>query len=244
MSTPSAVRARGAADPAHDPLANAVWHSLAGGHADLAERRGAAARYPRDVTVFAAVPDRPEPAAWTDLGHLVGPGRRAVLFRSRVEVPEGWSIEQDLRGVQLVAPAGIGALDGQVVALTEDDRDEAGALVDLTRPGPWRPRTIEMGRYVGIRRRGRLVAMAGERLRPTGHVELSAVCTAPDARGRGLASRLVRHLVAAIEGDGAVAFLHAAADNHPAIRLYEELGFVPSREVTVTILRAAGAPAR
>lgn len=242
MPTPATAPARPGPGPGDDPLGNAVWHALRGGHAALAERRGAAARYPRDVTVFAALPDRPDAVAWRDLGDLVGPGGRAVLFRERVHRPPGWAVEHELPGVQLVAPAGIGRRDEEAVALTDADRPEATALVEATRPGPWRPGTMAMGRYVGLRHEGRLVALAGERLRPAGHVEISAVCTLPGWRGRGLATRLVRHLVDAIEDDGAVAFLHAAADNEPAIRLYRHLGLTPSREVTAVVVRAPLAP--
>ena len=229
------------------PLGNAVWHSLAAGHADHADhadRIGAAVRYYRHTAPFAAVPDRPTPEAWADLAGLLGASRRAVLFRERVEVPAGWTAEAELPGVQLVAPRGIGGFEDGVEELTTADRAEATALVEATRPGPWRPRTIELGCYVGVRERGRLVALAGERLRPAGHVELSAVCTAPEARGRGLATRLVRHLVAGVEASGSIAFLHAAAGNHPAIRLYEQLGFEHSRSVVVQIVRPTGGPVR
>ena len=65
------------------------------------------------------------------------------------------------------------------------------ALVELTQPGPFAPRTIELGRYLGVHDNGQLVAMAGERCRLPGYREVSAVCTHPDARGRGLADRLL-----------------------------------------------------
>lgn len=219
------------------PLDNAVWHSLVGAHEGWAEAVGSARRYRADTSVFAALPDRPGPDDWADLARLVGPDGDAVLFRAAVERPPGWVCTWELPGVQLVAPPGLGRPADDVVPLTAADRDEATALVTATRPGPWRPRTIELGRYVGIRRGGRLVALAGERLRPGGHVELSAVCTATEARGQGLASRLVLHLVAGIEADGAVPFIQAAADNHPAVRLYEALGFRHRREVTVEVVR-------
>jgi hypothetical protein len=183
MPTPATAPARSGPGPGDDPLGNAVWHALHGGHADRAERRGAAVRYPRVVTVFAALPDRPDVAAWADLDALVGPGGRAVLFRERVERPPSWAVEHELPGVQLVAPPGIGRRDEEAVVLTAADRPEATALVEATRPGPWRPGTMTMGRYVGLRRQGRLVALAGEGLRPTGHVEISAVCTPPRVAG-------------------------------------------------------------
>lgn len=219
------------------PLDNPVWSSLVGAHAHLAERHGGAARYRADTARFAALPDEPGPGDWGDLARLSGPGGTALLFRRRVVRPEGWTADWVLPGVQMAAPPGLGTPDPEAMELSPADAAEATALVEATRPGPWRPRTIEMGRYVGIRRGGRLVAMAGQRLRPEGFVEISAVCTAPEARGRGLASRLVCHLVALVEADGAGAVLHVAEENGAAVRLYEQLGFAHRGPVAIEEVR-------
>jgi predicted GNAT family acetyltransferase len=74
--------------------------------------------------------------------------------------------------------------------------------------------------------------MAGERLRPPGWTEISAVCTAPAARGRGHAAALVRALVARITTRGERAFLHVADSNTAAIALYDGLGFTTRKAVT------------
>lgn len=121
--------------------------------------------------------------------------------------------------------AGEPADDLAVVELTAADVPEMLALVRRTEPGPLRERTVELGRYLGIRRGGDLVAMAGERMRAPGWTEVSAVCTDPAYRGTGLASRLVRAVRAGIAGRGDRAFLHADAGNTTAIRLYQRLGF-------------------
>lgn len=105
------------------------------------------------------------------------------------------------------------------------------ALVAHTKPGPFGPRTVELGRYLGIRRNGRLVAMAGERLRPTGWTEISAVCTDPEWRGRGFARDLVLGLSASITAAGDRPFLHVVESNVAALRLYEQLGFTMRRSV-------------
>ena len=100
-------------------------------------------------------------------------------------------------------------------------------------------RTVELGGYRGVRDdAGRLIAMAGRRMNPPGHIEISAVCTDPAHRGRGLAGDLVRAVASEIERDGGIAFLHAAATNVGAIRLYRALGFEMRREITFTGLRA------
>ncbi|GAA3494576.1 hypothetical protein GCM10019016_016760 [Streptomyces prasinosporus] len=119
-----------------------------------------------------------------------------------------------------------------MVELGADSVPELLDLVARTAPGPFRPRTHELGTYLGVRVDGTLVAMAGERLRPPGWTEISTVCTAPDARGQGHAARLVSALVARIVVRGERPFLHVAETNTGAIALYERLGFRTRRQVT------------
>ncbi|MFF3335623.1 GNAT family N-acetyltransferase [Streptomyces sp. NPDC002888] len=222
------------------PLDNAVWHALSGPHAHLAERVGRAARYPADVYAFAALADPEAPAAWADLRTLVGPGT-AVRLKPVGRVPDGWEIVGGGEGVQLVDTALRAEHAPEAVLLGPDDVPEILDLVARTRPGPFLKRTVALGTYLGIRHRGRLIAMAGERLRLPGWTEISAVCTDPDHRGKGLATRLVRAAAAGIRARGDTPFLHAAADNTPAIRLYESLGFTLRRRSTILQVRT---PAR
>jgi predicted GNAT family acetyltransferase len=96
-----------------------------------------------------------------------------------------------------------------------------------------------MGRFIGVKQDGRLVAMAGERMQPTGFTEVSGVCTHPDARGRGLGGALTRIVASAILARGESPFLHVYATNTGAIGLYEILGFTLRREMTMTVLTGA-----
>jgi predicted GNAT family acetyltransferase len=114
-------------------------------------------------------------------------------------------------------------------------------LIGRTKPGPFLPRTIELGDYLGIRRDGVLVAMAGERLHPPGWTEISAVCTDEEYRGQGLATRLVNAVGAGIVARGDTPFLHASSLNTNAIRLYEELGFSVRRRPVFQLLQIPGA---
>ena len=63
------------------------------------------------------------------------------------------------------------------------------------------------------------------------------MCTDSDVRGQGLATRLVKAIGAGIKARGETPFLHAAATNTNAIRLYEQLGFVVRRRLTFQALR-------
>ncbi|MEW2503975.1 MULTISPECIES: GNAT family N-acetyltransferase [unclassified Amycolatopsis] len=206
-------------------LDDPAWASLTGPHAHFAERRGRLVRYPVDVAPFLAVDPAARGPVWDDLAALAGPGAVVPLLARAGTPPPGWEVLREAAGVQLVDHGVAAAPDPEAVRLTEADVPEMLDLVARTRPGPFLPRTVLLGTYLGLRHRGALIAMAGERLHPPGWTEISAVCTDPDHRGRGLATRLVLAVAAGIRDRGETPFLHAAAHNHNAIRLYESLGF-------------------
>lgn len=213
-----------------------VWASLTGAHAHLAERGRGAARYPPEVAPFAALADAADPESWLDLAQLFGPGAVAVV-PGVSEAPDGWEIVESVHGVQLVDTSLRSETDDEAVALDHADVPEILELITRTRPGPFSPRTIELGDYFGIRRDGALIAMAGERLHPPGWTEISAVCTDAAYRGRGLGTRLIRHVAAGIRERGESPFLHAAVTNVNAIRLYESIGFAHRREIRFLLVR-------
>jgi ribosomal protein S18 acetylase RimI-like enzyme len=218
--------------PGTTVLDHAVWASLTGPHARFAEVYGRAVRYPAGVAPFHALADPDHPAAWRDLAVLTGPGAEVAVAGSVPAAHPGWELTERIAGVQFVDDSLRAEPDPEAVELTAADVPEILDLIDRTRPGPFRPRTIELGTYVGIRADGALVAMAGERLHPPGWTEISAVCTDPAYRGRGLATRLVRAVAHGIRARGETPFLHTAAGNRPAIRLYESIGFRLRRHVT------------
>ncbi|SNX65433.1 FR47-like protein [Streptomyces sp. TLI_55] len=220
-------------------LDNPVWAALDGPHAPFAERIGRAARYPVDVYAFAALADPADPAAWADLHRLLGPATPARL-KGVDGVPDGWDVVGGGQGVQLVDTHLRAEPDSEAVRLGPDDVPDILDLVARTRPGPYLARTVHLGTYLGIRHHGRLIALAGERLRLPGWTEISAVCTDPAHRGRGLGTRLVRAVAAGIRERGETPFLHAAAHNTTAIRLYESLGFTLRRRTTILQVRTPG----
>jgi ribosomal protein S18 acetylase RimI-like enzyme len=207
------------------PLDNPVLTSLTGPHARFAERRGNVLRYPVDVCPFLAMPGDPGEGDWTDAARLAGPGGWLPLAASgQISPPAGWEVRMIGEGVQMTGDDLGTAADPEAVWLGAADVPEMLELAARTKPGPFLPRTRELGTYLGIRRGGRLVAMAGERLHPAGWTEISAVCTDEEWRGHGLATRLIRAVGAGIRARGEIPFLHALATN-AAIGLYEELGF-------------------
>ncbi|MFI6080123.1 GNAT family N-acetyltransferase [Streptomyces sp. NPDC051217] len=209
----------------YHPLDNPVLAGLTGPHAHFAERRGRVLAYRAEVSPWLALPEEPDAGDWADALHLVGDDGTAVLAGVDVVPPAGWEVTFQVDGVQLVEESVDAVPDEEAVVLGAADVPQMLDLVDRTRPGPFRPRTVELGTYLGIRRDGELVAMAGERMHPPGWREISAVCTAPEFRGQGLGARLVLAVAAGIKARGEIPFLQAAGDNEGAIRLYEALGF-------------------
>ncbi|WP_238157962.1 GNAT family N-acetyltransferase [Kribbella voronezhensis] len=219
-----------------DVLKNPMYYALTGTHSGLAETQGRACRYPAQVAPFLGLPDEPTEQDWADAASLLGVGHSAALMRPELPLPENFKLVQQFDLVQLVAPESFGVEDPQAVVLDADDVPEMLALTELTEPGPFRTRTIEFGGYLGLREQGALIAMAGERCRPPGYVEISAVCTDPAYRGKGLATRLIRAVAAGIEQTGARPFLHTGGTNLQAIRLYESLGFAVSNRMKVLVV--------
>ncbi|HTC71675.1 MAG TPA: GNAT family N-acetyltransferase [Solirubrobacteraceae bacterium] len=228
---------------------NPAYASLCGAHARLAQVSGRARRYPADVAPFLALPTPPSAQDWHDAAGLVAPGTRVAGRYGGAELPDGWRQVQEFDLVQMIEQHVKGVDCAEAIALGAADVPEMLELVAETEPGPFLPRTIELGDYLGIRRDGALVAMAGERFHLDGWTEISAVCTKPDHRGQGLAARLVGALIARIQRRSERAFLHAMSTNTGAIRLYEALGFRLRQHATLTVvtrepLRDAGAQAQ
>jgi ribosomal protein S18 acetylase RimI-like enzyme len=226
---------------------NPVWHALKGPHRHLAVEGGRASRYPPDVAPFAAI-EEPGPSAFEALRALLAPGE-SVWIVDEPPKSAGLVLETSLECLQMVLPGDArlpearrdesGGARGDPVtpaaagieALSGDHAHEMVALTDVAFPGFFRAGTYRMGCYLGVRRGGTLVAMAGERLKLEGHPEMSGICTHPDHRGQGLARRLILHLAHQHRQKGLVSWLHVGSANAGAIALYRELGFVIVRKI-------------
>lgn len=219
------------------PLDDAIRESLRGEHAHFARWSGRVARYHPDVAPHVGHPDILVDEDWADLAALLGPSATAALRGFEHTPPRGWEVLDTFGLVQMDGTALDVAPDPDAEVLGADDVPEILDLIGRTRPGPYLPRTIDMGTYLGFRIDGELVAMAGERLHPPGWTEISAVCTDERFRGRGFGARLVRAVGAGIRARGETPFLHAAQSNTTAIRLYENLGFTLRRQSVLTVVR-------
>ncbi len=207
-------------------LDNPVWHALATRHAGLAITADGAAKYPPAVAPFGAVGSATARAA-DQLTSLVTAAESIYLVGVAPPEPHGWVLKRCKPMLQMICHGRIPEVAGPAVTrMGAANCDDMLALTALVFPGFFRPRTLEMGDYIGIYDGARLVAMAGERMRLDGYQEMSAVCTHPDCTGRGYAQRLLALLCNAAFDRGFTPFLHVYSDNTRAIEVYRKLGFV------------------
>jgi predicted GNAT family acetyltransferase len=223
------------------PLDRPIWTSLATRQQRLGFGDARARRFHPVYGVFAAAADRTDDSR-TALADLVRQHGTAALVEAEApDVPEGlsvasravlWQMAADPAELQIVTP------DFAYEPLTDADGPQMLALATLTRPGPFFARTHELGDFVGVKRDGALVAMAGERLKPDGFTEVSGVCVHPDQRGHGYAAGLMSVVAGRILARGEIPFLHVYDDNRPAIAIYERLGYRLRCEMTLLMVEA------
>lgn len=224
-------------DQAAHPLDRPVWTALNSEWQALAVGTPDGWRLSADYGPFAASTDGDAEAV---AGWLPRNQDSWFIEADPVAAPRGFvvSVVRELTqmvGEHVPSPAA----DAIFQPLGAADADAMRALAALASPGPFLPRTHELGRFVGHCESGRLLAMAGTRMQMPGFVEVSGVCTHPDARGRGLAAQASRQVAGAIIAGGAQPFLHAYPDNAPAINLYKALGFVERTRLVLTVISPA-----
>lgn len=209
-------------------LDNPVWSCLTTRHGHLAKGGRLALRYRPEFSPLGAMPAgaAENVAALQD---LIGIGEDLSIAGAHVpEIPANWETQHRILIAQMIRreTSRLPENGAEISVLSAIDVRDMLALVDLTHPGPFRERTIELGTFVGIRRHGRLLAMAGERMWIGDYREVSGICTHPEAQRRGFARALMGRVINRILSAGQIPFLHVDSSNVRAIALYERLGFV------------------
>lgn len=221
-------------------LDNIMWHVLSGPHARFAAGGPTAKRYASGFSPILGFADNARP----DLDALrphVAAGEHFYCGDWGGPVPAGWTLDAEATMFQMLWNGPTPADDPapEAVPLGAAHAPAALALAELTRPGPFGPRTLELGDYFGVFDGGRLVAMAGERMNAGRFREISGVCTHPDYQGRGLARRLMLKLLRREVQRGETPFLHVMRANESAHALYLRMGFIDHRETVVRVVSPA-----
>jgi ribosomal protein S18 acetylase RimI-like enzyme len=224
------------------PLDNLIWKALTTRQADFAESFDQARRFIPEVGPLAALLE-PTARGYESLAGLLSPRATIGLFLEMPYQPRpGWDLVAGAPMPEMVyqgasAPLSRSSSDPEIVELGAADVSEMMELTALTKPGPFNQRTHELGTYLGIRRDGKLVAMAGERLKIPGFTEVSAVCTHPEHTGHGYARILMTEVIERICVRGETPLLHVRGDNARAIELYRKLGFAQRVLLHFAVLR-------
>jgi ribosomal protein S18 acetylase RimI-like enzyme len=222
------------------PLDNPIWRALTTRQAHLGEHSPPASKFLADVNLLGGFAE-PDFAA---MARLVAIGERVGIFIDEPDATPGFDVVASAPLVQMsYEPRAVEVSPEPIDLLTPADVPAMRALAELTKPGPFHARTAEMGEFVGIRVGGELIAMAGQRLRVPGHIEVSGICTHPDHVGRGYGAALTQWQIHRILTAGERPFLHVRGDNARAIALYERLGFEVRMRSRYLILQRTQPPA-
>lgn len=220
-----------------DLLDNITWNTLSGPHTRFAAGNGAVRRYAVGFSAIAGFPE-PQNPDFDALAEYCDVDEQIYCPDWNGAIPRGWRIHVEKPAYRMVWNENLPRVDAfpDAVPLGPEHAAQAAELARLTNPGPFGLRTIELGDYFGWFENGRLAAMAGERMYAGSYREVSGICTHPDFRGRGLASRLTLKLIRRQMQRGETPFLHVMADNTAAHRLYRETGFCDYRETFLRVI--------
>ncbi|MGY5806611.1 GNAT family N-acetyltransferase [Rhizobium sp. LEGMi198b] len=214
-----------------------AWNALRTAHATLAEGNERARRYPPSIVPFAAPADDTAESLEALENLPAADEAMALVEANPIAIPPRLTVVSEGKLVQMIAERPYQRIsDSRIESLTEADAAEMLALATLTKPGPFTLRAQSLGTFWGVKIDGRLIAMAGQRMRQPGFAELSGLCTHPDFRGRGLGTLLFRFVAGEISARNETAYLHAYATNAPAISLYKAMGFRLRSEMNLTIV--------
>jgi len=217
-----------------ESLDNVIWRSLTGAQASFAIGSGGTRRFAPSFSALVGFAQPQEPD-WSALEPLCLPGDHVYCMDWSGAAPDDWVIEQEATMWRMLWDAPTPTLEpvpGEL-ALDATHAGQALELARLTNPGPFGTQTLQMGDFFGYLDEGRLVSMAGERMQIGNFREVTAVCTHPDFRGRGLARRLTLRMVQHQLERGQRPFLHVMTSNTRAVELYRSLGFRNLRELVV-----------
>lgn len=218
-------------------LDNVFWHALSGPQSHLSLGSHEARRFAPGLPPIIAFANNTRPR-FDALAAVCPPGERFYCGGWAGPVPAGWQIEAEKTMGKMVwgqaAPTADAAPNAQ--PLGPEHLEQALALVELTQPGPFGPRSFELGTYLGQFEGQRLIAMAGERVQAGPLREVSAVCTHPDFQGQGIATGLMLTLIRQQMQRGETPFLHVMSDNAGACFAYRRMGFAEHLTAPVRVV--------
>lgn len=218
-------------------LDNPAWHALISGNSNLAYGTDTVKFFDKDVAPFVGFNENSVENFDALYELITHDGLVAFVSPHQTAIPGKWKLLRHVPCLQMVHKGSVAQVNADIIDLTNAHVPQMLALTELTKPGPFRQRTIDFGPFQGIFENEKLVAMAGQRMAPLPYVEVTAVCTHSDHTGKGYAKQLLLSQVSRIIREGYIPFLHVRDDNHRAIKVYESVGFVTRTDIHFYMLR-------
>ncbi|MEO8535796.1 MAG: GNAT family N-acetyltransferase [Flavobacterium sp.] len=213
-------------------LDNPVWNSLSETHKKFAVDYGKTKFYNPDYCPFGGFTESGNTKDAADRYSLLT--ENFFIVGEKPEISNALKITRELICLQMIIYKKIElSIDLEITELTDQHNEALCELVNLVQPGYFKNKTPLLGNYFGIFKDGQLVAVTGERMKMDDFTEVSAIVTHPDHTGKGYAKQLITHVVNTIFDENKIPFLHVVESNIRAIKLYEKLGFITRRKISL-----------
>lgn len=225
--------------PDYALLDNPFWNSLLTTHQPFAIGTKHIKKFPENILPFMGL-ESDQGEFLEEIRPFFNSNEEAFVKADVKSIPGNWTVINRISCIQMICyrlPSGLPEYSEKIEKLGPGNFDELFRLVNLVQPGFLRESTHLLGDYYGIRKNGKLVATAGERLKMDGFIEVSAICTLPEYTGKGYAQQLIQVVCKAIFNKGQVPILHVLDSNERAIRLYEMFNFRKRMDFPLVKLR-------
>jgi GNAT superfamily N-acetyltransferase len=213
-----------------DVLDNPVWNALTEVHYNYCIDYGPVKFYQTDYAPFGAFINGVDTSVAIEKhAHLIN---NFFIVGEKPKMPLNFKAPKRYVGLQMIIYNKINhPIAENILQLNETHYPELIKLVRLVYPEFFKEKTNTLGRYYGIFKNGKLVAVTGERMQTNYFIEISAVVTHPNYVGNGYAKQLITYTANNIFKSGKTPFLHVDETNLSPINLYKKLGFIIRREM-------------
>ncbi len=211
-------------------LDNPVWYALTEQHDAHCIDYGAVKFYKTDFTPFGATQNPEETASAIEQHSRLL--KDFFIVGNKPTMPASFKPPIKYVGLQMINYSKLNyPITETIIELNEAHYQDLIALTKLVYPEFFKAKTNTLGRYYGIYKNEKLVAITGERMQTNNFIEISAVITHPDFLGHGYAKQLITHTANKIFEKNKIPFLHVDETNLGPINLYKKLGFVTRRKI-------------
>ncbi|HVO36990.1 MAG TPA: GNAT family N-acetyltransferase [Candidatus Acidoferrum sp.] len=127
--------------------------------------------------------------------------------------------------------------DVEVTKVQKNELEELNSFYTQHNAEAWTPIQFETGPYYCVKQEGEIVSAAGVHIVTPQIAQLGNIITDEAYRNKGFATQCTYSLATDLASKGRIISLFVRADNAPAIRMYEKLGFSKKRDISFLIMQ-------